>query len=75
LSEKQLKTWGQLILIVLCAAVARAQDSVDAPKPAMAGDNTASLRSGAPTDVADTRPLAGVQNLSLGSQTSSHSFN
>jgi hypothetical protein len=74
MSEKQLKTWGPLILIVICAAVARAQDSVDAPKPAMAGDNTASLQSGAPTDVADTRPLAGIQNLSLGSQATSHSF-
>jgi hypothetical protein len=72
--EKQLKTWGPLILLVLCVSAARAQDSVDAPKPAMAGDNTASLQSGAPTDIPDTRPLAGVQNLSLGSQSTSHSF-
>jgi hypothetical protein len=72
--DKQLKTWGPLILIVLCVSAVRAQDSVDAPKPAMTGDNTATLQSGAPTDIPDTRPLAGVQNLSLGSQTNSHSF-
>jgi hypothetical protein len=74
MSKKQIKSWGLLILVVLCASAARAQDSVDAPKPAMAGDNTASLQSAAPTDIPDTRPLAGVQNLSLGSQATSHSF-
>jgi hypothetical protein len=73
-SEKQLKTWGPLILLVFCVSAAHAQDSIDTPKPAMTGDNTASLQSGAPTDTPDTRPLAGVQNLSLGSKTSSHSF-
>jgi hypothetical protein len=72
--DKRLKTWGPLILIVLCVSTVRAQDSVDAPKPAMAGDNAASLQSGASTDIPDTRPLAGVQNLSLGSKTTSHSF-
>jgi hypothetical protein len=74
MSEKRLKTWGPLILIVLCVSALRAQDSVDAPKPAMGGDNTAALQSGARTDIPDTRPLAGVQNLSLGSQATSHSF-
>lgn len=74
MSVKQLKTWGPLILIVLCVPAVRGQESFDAPKPAMAGDNTASLQSGAPTDIPDTRPLAGVQNLSLGSQSTSHSF-
>jgi hypothetical protein len=74
MSEKQLKTWGPLILLVFCVSAARAQDSIDTPKPAMAGDNTSSLQSGVPTDIPDTRPLAGVQNLSLGSQSTSHSF-
>lgn len=74
MSQKQLKTWGPLILIVFCVYTVHAQDSVDVPKPAMTGDNTASLQPGGPADIPDTRPLAGVQNLSLGSQAASHSF-
>jgi hypothetical protein len=74
MSEKRLKAWGPLILLVFCVSAARGQDSVDAPKGAMAGENTASLQSGAPTDIPDTRPLAGIQNLSLGSQSTGHSF-
>jgi hypothetical protein len=52
----------------------RAQDATDTPKPAMGGDNIGGLQSGAPIDIPDTRPLAGIQNLSLGTQTKSHSF-
>jgi hypothetical protein len=74
MSEKRIRTWGLLILAVLSVSAVRAQDSSDAPKPAMAGDNAASIQSGAPIDVPDTRPLAGIQNLSLGTQTNSHSF-
>jgi hypothetical protein len=40
----------------------------------MGGDNTGALQSSAPTDIPDTRPLAGVQSLSLGSQSTNHSF-
>jgi len=74
MSWKQLRTWALLILATLCVASARAQDAVDAPKPAMGGDNTGALQSSAPTDIPDTRPLSGVQNLSLGSQSTNHSF-
>ena len=74
MSGKQIRTWALPILLFVCSPLLRAQDSAEAPKPAMAGDNTASLQSGASTEIADTRPLAGVQNLSLGSPATSHSF-
>lgn len=70
----KLKTWVPLILMVLCVASVHAQDSTDAPKPAMVGDNVAALQAGVPTDIPDTRPIAGVQNLSLGGRATSHSF-
>ena len=54
----------------LFAAGSRSQDPGEAPKPAMAGGDA--LQSGPAADVPDTRPLGGVQNLTLGS--SKHSF-
>jgi len=63
-----------LIVTVFCVFSVRAQDSANAPKPAMGGDNVSALQSGAPMDIPDTRPVAGVQNLSLGRQATSHSF-
>jgi hypothetical protein len=61
--------------LLLCALIAEAQDSGDAPKPAMAGDSvSAALQADEPQDTPDTRPLAGAQNLSLGSKSASHSF-
>jgi hypothetical protein len=73
MSQKSLKVLALAVLLVLCATAASAQDSGDAPKPAMAASSASALDSDQPPDIADTRPLAGVQNLSLGSR-SSHSF-
>jgi hypothetical protein len=61
--------------LLLCALRAQAQDPGDAPKPAMAGDSTSAvLQADRAKDIPDTRPLAGAQNLSLGSPSTSHSF-
>ena len=61
--------------LLVCASTIGAQESADAPKPALTGDSTsAALQPEAPRDTPDTRPLAGAQNLSLGSQATSHSF-
>jgi hypothetical protein len=73
MSHKTLKIIGLSALFVLCASAASAQDTGNAPKPAMTGGSATGLESDTPPDIADTRPLAGVQNLSLGSR-SSHSF-
>ena len=74
MSWKPLRIRALPILLVLCVPVAHAQDSGDVPKPAMVGDGMAALQLSAQADIPDTRPLAGVQNLSLGSQATSHSF-
>jgi len=74
MSRTLLKITGLPLLLVLCVSQALAQDSGDAPKPAMGGDNAGALQSNAPADIPDTRPLAGIQNLSLGSSATSHSF-
>ena len=70
----QLQVVSGLALAALIWAIpVSAQESGDAPKPAMSGDSvTAELQSSA--DAPDTRPLAGAQNLSLGGQKTSHSF-
>jgi hypothetical protein len=70
---KKLFTIGMLVSLSLFAFTASAQEKGDTPKPAMAGDNSAGLQASGSQDVPDTRPLAGAQDLSLGSQTS-HSF-
>ncbi len=70
---KKLFTIGMLVSLSLLAFTAAAQEVGDAPKPAMAGDNSAGLQASGSQDVPDTRPPAGAQDLSLGSQTS-HSF-
>jgi len=74
MSGKQIRTGALVIVLVASVPALRAQDTADAPKPAMAGDNAASLQFGASTEIPDTRPLAGVQTLSLGSPAASHSF-
>ena len=74
MNYRLLRIVGSAIGAVLWIPVVYAQEPSEAPKPAMGGDNVASLQSGAPADVPDTRPLAGIQNLSLGSQSNSHSF-
>ncbi|MCU1241329.1 MAG: hypothetical protein JWO71_2055 [Candidatus Acidoferrum typicum] len=77
MSRKQLTIWVLLTAIVLIALRPRAtyaQDSGQAPKSPMNVDGMAALESNAPTDMPDTRPLGGVQDLSLGSQASRHSF-
>ena len=74
MSRRSLIITGLSILIVQCVATVKAQDSGEAPKPAMTGDSAAALQSTMPADIPDTRPIAGVQNLSLGSQATSHSF-
>lgn len=64
---------GLALAALMTAIPVGAQDSGDAPKPAMSGDSvTAELQSS--PDVPDTRPLAGAQDLSLGGQKASHSF-
>ena len=61
--------------LLLCAFATEAQDTGEAPKPAMTGDSISGvLQTDGPQDTPDTRPLSGAQNLSLGSQSTSHSF-
>ncbi len=75
--RKQLKIWMSLATIVLssfCPRAIYAQDSGQAPKSPMNVDGMAALESSGPTDIADTRPVGGVQNLSLGGQATRHSF-
>lgn len=74
MNHRMLRIIGSAIGAVVCLPAVYAQESNEAPKPAMGGDNIGALQSGAPADVPDTRPLAGIQNLSLGSQSNSHSF-
>jgi hypothetical protein len=74
MSRTPLRILAPAVLLLVRAAAVYAQDSGDAPKPAMAGDSISAFQSSAQADVPDTRPLAGVQNLSLGTQASSHSF-
>lgn len=62
------------VFALLCVAPVFAQDVDSGAKPAMSGDNVALLQTGASTDAPDNRPLAGAQNLSLGSASGSHSF-
>lgn len=62
-----------LWLLLLCPLMAEAQEPGAGPEPSMAADSRReNLQS--EKDTPDTRPLAGAQNLSLGSQSSSHSF-
>ncbi|HXN53044.1 MAG TPA: hypothetical protein VN943_14025 [Candidatus Acidoferrum sp.] len=70
---KKLFTIGMLVSVSVCTLTAEAQETGDAPKPAMAGDNSAALQVSGTQDVPDTRPPAGAQDLSLGTHTS-HSF-
>jgi hypothetical protein len=74
MSRKQLRSWTLVALNVFCVPAVYAQSSEDVPKPAMGGDSMAPQLSNAVTDIPDTRPLAGTQNLSLGRQGTSHSF-
>ena len=61
--------------LFVCALTAQAQDSGELPKQAMAVDgNSAVLQTDEQRDTPDIRPLAGAQNLSIGSQSTSHSF-
>jgi hypothetical protein len=62
-----------LAALSICASVAKTQEAGEAPKPAMAGDNSLGLQVSGLQDVPDTRPPAGAQDLSLGGQ-ASHSF-
>src|SRR5207302_3062550 len=77
MSRKRVTMWVLLItvlVIVLCPGAIYAQDSGQAPKSPMNGDGITALESSTPMDTPDTRPVAGVQNLSLGSQATRHSF-
>lgn len=74
MSQKLIIAAGLALTSLVCWTLADAQDSGEVPKPAMAGDRVAAELQSSSTDVPDTRPLAGVQNLSLGGQKSSHSF-
>ena len=70
---RKLLTMGMVVTLTLLATTASGQELGDAPKPAMAGDNSAALQVSGSQDVPDIRPPAGAQDLSLGSQIS-HSF-
>jgi hypothetical protein len=64
---------------VLGLSGVQAQDNGAAPKPAMSTGVLSSVSHGddspaAAPDTPDARPVSGVQNLSLGSQSGSHSF-
>jgi hypothetical protein len=71
---KPLRLGALPLLLVLCVPAAHPQEVGDAPKAAMVGDSVAALQSSAPADIPDTRPVAGVQTIGLGSQATSHSF-
>jgi hypothetical protein len=64
--------------LVLSASLVQAQDNAAPPKPAMATGVLSSASRGddstAVPDTPDVRPVSGVQNVSLGSQSGSHSF-
>src|SRR5713226_8023826 len=75
MSRKLLMIGAVVSWLLLCASITEAQESGDAPKPALAGDSTpVALQAEVQQDTPDTRPLAGAQNLSLGSVATSHSF-
>lgn len=74
MSHRLLTTGTLLSVLFLCASATEAQDAGEPPKPAMGDSASAALRTDVPQDIPDTRPLAGAQNLSLGSQASTHSF-
>jgi hypothetical protein len=61
--------------LLLSEVAVRAKDGDDAPKPAAAGgDDSAVVSSDGVPDTPDTRPVSGMQNVSLGSQSGSHSL-
>jgi hypothetical protein len=66
---------GSLAVMFAFGSTLRAQDGYDAPKLVTGvGDGAAALQADGPPDLQDTRPLAGAQNLSLGSRSSNRGF-